>query len=267
MDRGPIVSVEWLIDRLGRTPGLKVIDARAEQSYLQSHLPGAINSNQNALRIPDSRLETVARYTHLAKTEIHRLGIESGDRVIFYEDGGGALAARGVWLLDYLGLGGGAMLDGGLNAWHAAGGELTREMVDVDPSRTELDTDPTVLALADAILVGISGAEPSIRVLDTRGKLEHHMGTIPTAVHLDWANHLDIEGRLRPLDEITALYRDAGFDPLAPEPIVTFCGSGYRAAHSYLVLKAIGYPSVMNYVPSWGEWGRRPDLPVERPLD
>ncbi len=46
--------------------------------------------------------------------------------------------------------------------------------------------------------------------------------------------------------------------------MVTFCASGYRAAHAYVALRALGVPA-MNYAPSWNEWSRRGDLPIVRP--
>ena len=45
--------------------------------------------------------------------------------------------------------------------------------------------------------------------------------------------------------------------------VVTYCQGGYRAAHSYLALRLIGYPRVRNYIGSWKEWGDRVDLPIE----
>ena len=39
----------------------------------------------------------------------------------------------------------------------------------------------------------------------------------------------------------------------------------YRAAHSYLALRLLGYPAVRNYLGSWKEWGDRHDLPIETP--
>lgn len=264
-ERGPIVSVDWLLERLGKTPGLKVVDVRPADAYRAAHIPGALNSDQNMLRIPDSRPEVVAQFQRLAEIEIRRLGIEPGDRVIFYEDYSGSSAARGVWLLDYLGLGGGAMLDGGLMAWHIAGGDLTRDIPAVQPSETRIHPDESVLALAGELLEGIAVPNPALRILDTRNVMENRGGTIPTAMHLDWMSHLDSEGRFLPLDEIRDIYRDAGLSPDESETVVTFCGSGYRAAHAYVVLKALGFPTVKNYVSSWGEWGRRADLPVARP--
>ena len=45
--------------------------------------------------------------------------------------------------------------------------------------------------------------------------------------------------------------------------VVTYCQGGYRAAHSYLALRLLGYPRVRNYVGSWKEWGDRDELPIE----
>ena len=47
--------------------------------------------------------------------------------------------------------------------------------------------------------------------------------------------------------------------------VITYCQGGYRAAHSYLALRLLGYPRVRSYVGSWKEWGDRDDLPVEVP--
>ena len=47
--------------------------------------------------------------------------------------------------------------------------------------------------------------------------------------------------------------------------VITYCQGGYRAAHSYLALRLLGYPRVRMYVGSWKEWGDREDLPDRAP--
>ena len=59
------------------------------------------------------------------------------------------------------------------------------------------------------------------------------------------------------------MYEHAGVTP--DREVVTYCQGGYRAAHSYLALRLIGYPRVRNYIGSWKEWGDRVDLPIEHP--
>ena len=59
------------------------------------------------------------------------------------------------------------------------------------------------------------------------------------------------------------MYEAAGVTP--DREVITYCQGGYRAAHSYLALRLLGYPRVRSYVGSWKEWGDRTDLPLEVP--
>jgi len=85
---------------------------------------------------------------------------------------------------------------------------------------------------------------------------------VPGSRHIEWVRNLESTGHFRPLEELRALYAENGI--AGDKPVATFCGSGFRAAHTYVVLKALGYPTT-NYAPSWGEWGRRSDLPIAPP--
>ena len=62
------------------------------------------------------------------------LGIGADRQVIVYDDKGGGLAARAWWLLHWLGhRGGTAVLDGGIQAWATAGGQLTTALPEIEP--------------------------------------------------------------------------------------------------------------------------------------
>lgn len=264
---GPIVTVAWLRERLG-APGVRVVDARPQPLYAAVHIPGAFNLDPYALRLPDSSPAAIARFDADVGAALRRVGVRPGERVLFYEDVAGTAAAYGVWLLDYAGHRGGALLDGGLAAWVRAGGELTRDVPTPAPSDLRLTPDRSVLATADEILAGLGDPDAAPFLLDARNAREHAAGTIPGAVPVEWLRHLAPDGMLRRAAELRDLYAGAGL--LGPNPgrsgraVVTYCGSGYRSTHAYVVLKALGHPRVKHYAPSWGEWGRRPDLPVMR---
>ena len=268
-DDGPIVGVGWLRAHLGR-PGVRVVDARPAPFYAAGHIPGAFQSElyAPALKLPDSSPAAIARFEAAVETELRRLGVRQGERVVFYEEVTGTSAARGVWLLDYAGIGGGALLDGGLAAWRAAGGEVVREAPAPDPSDVRLRPDRSVLATAEELRDGLPDRGDGTSVplpLDTRNDAEHAAGTIPGSVHVEWVRHLRPDGTLRPPADLRALYAAAGADPGGDQAVVAYCASGYRAAHAYVVLRALGHGRVQNYAPSWNEWGRRGDLPVEVP--
>jgi thiosulfate/3-mercaptopyruvate sulfurtransferase len=206
----------------------------------------------------------IAAFDAALAAEVRRLGIRPGDRVVFYEDFSGTSAARGVWLLDYAGLRGGALLDGGLSAWHAAGGELAPTTTAPIPSATAIHPDRSVLATADDLAIPSPNGPPPLP-LDTRSDAEYAAGTIPGSIHVEWSRHLHPDGTLRSPTELRSLYAAAGILQDADREIAAFCASGFRAANTYVVLRALGLPRVKNYAPSWTEWGHRPDLPKPRP--
>jgi thiosulfate/3-mercaptopyruvate sulfurtransferase len=88
-------------------------------------------------------------------------------------------------------------------------------------------------------------------------------GAVPGAVHIEWTQNLTADGEFKPAAELRRMYESAGVTP--DREVITYCQGGYRAAHSYLALRLLGYPRVRNYVGSWKEWGDRTDLPLEVP--
>ena len=260
---GPIVDVPWLLDHLG-DDDLRVVDARSPGGYGLGHIPGAVAIDVHAIHLHRSDTDAVRGFQEHARQVLRAGGIGNGDRVVFYEEISGTLAARGVWLLDYLGLGNGAMLDGGLQAWDAHHGPLTTAPSDspAQPSDLTIAPRPEVLATADEIAAALNAASPP-QLIDVRNDIEHLSGAIPGSISLRWTNALGPDGALRPVDELRTLFSRAGLDP--NRETITYCTAGFRAAHTYVVLKSLGFDTVRNYVPSWAEWSARGDLPVAYP--
>lgn len=257
----PIVTVDWLRDHTGEAD-LVIVDVRAEDAYRAGHIPGAIHADLAVLRLTSSTPETIAAWTGRLQSLVDSLGLGTGGTVVFYEDISGTMAAYGVWLLDAAGLRNGSMLDGGLRAWLTAGYPLATDDVRPRATSTPVQPDASVLATAAQILDSLNGAATATKLVDTRGANEFGMGSIPGAVNVEWIRNLDAEGRFKPVTELAELYAGTGL--AASEPVATYCAGGFRAANTYVVLKALGYAAARNYAASWGEWGSRPDTPVER---
>ena len=114
-------------------------------------------------------------------------------------------------------------------------------------------------------------ADPDKVILDTRSEKEWlgidkraaRGGTIPSAVHLDWENHLTSDGKLKAATDLRSMFEARGVT--ADKEVLAFCNTGYRSAHAYLVLRMLGFSRVRNYVGSWQEWGNRESCPVVIP--
>jgi len=261
----PIVSVDWLQDQASDAD-LVIVDVRSLDAYRAGHIPGAIHADLATLRLPSSRPEAVAAWTGRLQSVVDTLGLGSGKTVVFYEDFSGTMSAYGVWLLDAAGFGNGSMLDGGVQAWHGSGHPLATDEIRPEPTSSPIRADQAVLATAEEILDSLNGADTaagrSANLVDTRGASEYGMGSIPGAVNIEWTRNLEADGRFKPIEELREIYTDAGIEP--SEPVASYCAGGFRAANTYVVLKALGYRDARNYAPSWGEWGQRPDTPIER---
>ena len=84
-------------------------------------------------------------------------------------------------------------------------------------------------------------------------------GHIPTSENIDWSNNLTSDGKLKPNEDLLNLYN---LD--SDQEIITYCQGAYRAANSFLALKKIGFSNVRVYLGSWGEWGNKTELPIEK---
>src|SRR5688572_12515593 len=95
--------------------------------YAAGHLPGArfanLESDLSGPPTPGSGRHPLPDPAALAE-RFGRWGIGSDTQVVAYDDAGGAYAARLWWLARWLGHDQVAVLDGGIQAWVAAGREL-----------------------------------------------------------------------------------------------------------------------------------------------
>lgn len=256
----PIVSPEWLREHRA-DPAVLVIDVRPREAYDDGHIDGAHHLDLSANRLASSSRGAIDAWLVNLQRSIQGAGITAGQRVVFYEEFSGTMAAFGVWLLDAAGLGNGSMLDGGLLAWRRAGGEISTEPVTPSPAATIIQLDERVLATVDQIMADLASGSASGKRVDARADTEAAQGAIPGSVNVDWRHHLDERGAFRPLAELARIYESLGLDK--GDRVASYCAGGIRAANTYVVLKALGYEHVQNYAPSWGEWRSRPDTPVE----
>ena len=267
-----LVSPQWLASRLD-SPDVVIVDATmppvgvtpkvdTHALYLQKHLPGAVFFNIDELSDHSSGLPHTLMSADAFGEAMGKLGISDTATIVVYEQGDVFSAPRARWTLRTMGAKEVYLLDGGLNAWLAAGlpvesGPVMRQpakfhatldagaVKDYDNLRATLAAGGQVL---DARSAGrFSGADPEPRA----GLSSGHM---PGAVSMPFPQ-LTGGPSMKSPEELRSIFEAKGVD--LQQPVTTSCGSGVTAAVVALGLEMAGAPMVTLYDGSWAEYASR----------
>ena len=246
-----------------------VLDLRPPEAYTAGHVPTAIHVDLWGVSLTDTDPAPLKAFMWMIEHVLAVHGVTADRPVVVYDDQSGIRAARAFWFLEYFGHPSVRVLDGGFGAWTRESLPVTRDAG--PPPRSEWTGTRAEKTIATWREVREAIDEKDAIILDTRSDGEYYGttvrakrgGAVPGAVHLEWTQNLTPEGDFKPAAELKKMYESAGVTP--DREVITYCQGGYRAAHSYLALRLLGYPRVRNYVGSWKEWGDRDDLPIEHP--
>ena len=253
---GLLVDLDWLEDHIGDAR-LRIADLRDLDAYAGGRVPGAVqldledlghdlNGCDNVL-IPPAEFERV----------MARLGISNRDTVVAYDDHWGLPSARLVWALHYYGEPSAGVLNGGWDRWREEGRPMEADPHSGDSAQGKTDdfevhVNPHVAA--DHEWIAGEVARGKVVLLDTRSQAEFDQGHLPGAISWDWFNAVPAGSWecSREADEISSELAALGVHP--SDEVVTYCRSGMRAAHTYVVLRNAGFGRVRLYDGSWQDW-------------
>lgn len=272
-----LVSTEWLAARLN-APDIVVLDASwhlpaamrdAKAEFLTGHIPGARFFDIDATANPDTPLPHMLPSPAKFASDVKKLGVGDGKKIICYDAAGLFSAARCWWMFKVFGHDDVAVLDGGLPKWQREG----RAVEDGPPAPAqERHFTPRfrasmVRSLADVakglgagnIQVADARSGTRFRGEETEPRLGVRPGHMAGASNVHYASLLTKDGMLKPQAELEAAFTSAGID--LAKPVVTSCGSGVTAGILTLALTELGVKDHALYDGSWAEWGAS-DQPV-----
>lgn len=242
------------------------------EAYRAGHVPGAVYvSLDDELSRHGEPVEGRHPLPELADLEraARRWGLREGERVVVYDDGPGLAAARAWWLLRWAGLADVRLLDGGLAAWTAEGGELESGWVEAEPGDVLLSAGHLPVVDADVAAVWPShglllDARAGERYRGEVEPIDPRAGHVPGAVSAPTTQNLGPEGRFLPPEALAERFASLGVSASEADPqpqVAVYCGSGVTAAHQIAALAVLGIPAAL-YPGSWSAWSNDPTRPV-----
>jgi thiosulfate/3-mercaptopyruvate sulfurtransferase len=262
----------------GATPvivdcGFDLADPEAGgRAWREGHLPGShylhLDRELSGLKTCRNGRHPLPERSAFAAT-LGRLGVTPATQVIALDRQGGPYAARLWWMLRWMGHEAVAVLDGGLQAWLAAGGSVDTDTPTARAAAPYPDRRPLAAITSAEALTAQLGR---VKLVDARAgerfrgevePLDKAAGHIPGALNRFFKDNLDADGRFKPAEALRAEYLALlGGDAAART--VHQCGSGVTACHNLLAMEHAGMAGSRLYPGSWSEWSSDPSRPIAR---
>jgi thiosulfate/3-mercaptopyruvate sulfurtransferase len=259
-----------------------------EQQYQAAHIPGAIYADlEMALSarhgVPGAHGVITAtgadapasggrhplpNRERLA-TWLSSVGMGNEMQAVVYDRNGANYCGRLWWMFKWAGHENVAVLDGGLQAWQAAGGAVNSGD---EPAhfQTSFLLQPERATLVDAQAVAAQLGSPAQTLIDARATprfkgevepLDPVAGHIPGALNRPFGQNLTPEGKFKPAEQLKAEFT-ALLAQRDPATVVHHCGSGVSALPNLIAMEVAGLGRTALYAGSWSDWCSDPTRPV-----
>lgn len=262
-------------------PAWLVVDVRhqladtgyGDRVYAEGHIPGAVflhcDRDLSGPMTGSNGRHPLPDPEQLAQ-RLGDIGIGATTQVVVYDDAQGMIAGRLWWLLRWLGHDRVALLNGGLQAWQAAAGVMTKLLPTLSPRVFVPRQQDRLRVDADYVLERIES--PHMHLIDGRAAdrfrgenetIDPVGGHIPGAINRFFKDNLLADGRFKPAAELRAEWLVILAGTL-PDQVVHQCGSGVSACLNMVAMEIAGLPGSKLYAGSWSEWCADRGRPIAR---
>ena len=248
-----------------------------EQQYRAAHIPGAVYAhlNDNLSALHGSAAESGGRHPlplmEAFATWLSSVGFSNDMQAVVYDRNGVNYAGRLWWMLKWAGHAAVAVLDGGLQAWQAAGGAVN---TGTEPSKFTTNFVPaqSLAALVATETIANNLGRPTQTIIDARATprfkgevepLDPVAGHIPGALNRPFSQNLGPDGKFKPAAQLRAEF-EALLGNRDPASVVHHCGSGVSANPNLIAMEIAGLGTTGLYAGSWSDWCSDPSRPVAK---
>lgn len=278
MTVSPLVSAEWLLANID-TPNVCVLDATwvppflkdrptGAETYTEGHIPGAVYFDIDDVADTDTSLSHMLPTANLFAEKVGNLGVSNGAQIVVYDGNGFFASARAWWMFRAMGHRQVFVLDGGLAAWRAAGGDV-ETMTEPPQPKMFLATSNSDLVRSETEMQAHVVAQDT-QILDARDtgrfngtapepRADLSSGHMPGSFCVPAGSLLAADKTLKPIEALQPLLED-----YLSGPVVTSCGSGVSAAIIALALAQLGKADAAIFDGSWSEWAANSDNPIAK---
>jgi thiosulfate/3-mercaptopyruvate sulfurtransferase len=261
--------------------------AAGEEQYRQAHIPGAVYAHldrdlsdkgvvePDGTHHPGADAASGGRHPLPSREKfamwLSSVGFANDMQAVVYDRQGANYCGRLWWMLKWAGHDAVAALDGGLQGWQAAGGEISgaaepshfqTNFALGEPLRRLVTTHEVQAALGGGTQT-IVDARATPRYRGEVEPLDPVAGHIPGALNRPFAQNIGPDGRFKAPAQLRAEFEQL----LAGRPaqsVVHHCGSGVSAVPNVIAMELAGLGPTALYAGSWSEWCSDPGRPVEK---
>ncbi len=240
--------------------------AGAQHADLDQHL----STHDDALRVNGGRHPLPQR--DVVMHWLRSMGVRNDSQVVVYDRNGMNYCGRLWWMLKWCGHEAVAVLDGGLQAWVAAGGAVESGAATTRGEPSNFSLREPLVQLVDTQTVAANLGNPQQTLIDARGApryrgevepLDPVAGHIPGALNRPFNSNLNADGFFKSPEQLRQEFA-ALLGERSASSVVHHCGSGVSAVPNVLAMQVAGLGRTALYAGSWSEWCRTAGLPCEK---